>query len=137
MLGIAFWAILKNSKMNLSGILAYCVAMGARRVSEPSVRNWAPVQATGNKRFLTAVVAASVAPCPALPCHPPSFGPPFSTPFSSLKCGGAAGNRPRPRTTRAREDRGWQGVAFGSASAMGARAASGQSVMYFGEHMRP
>ena len=41
--------------------------MGARRVSEPSVRNWAPVQATGNKRFLTAVVAASVAPCLALP----------------------------------------------------------------------
>ena len=130
--------------LSLSGSAYYAfwpppLGMGARRVFEPSVRNWAPVQATGNKRFLTAVVAASVAPCPALPCHPPSFGPPFSAPFSSFKCGGAAGNRPRPRTTRARRRRegGWQGVAFGSASAMGARPASGQSVMYFWEHMRP
>ena len=57
---------------SLSGSAHYApwpppLAMGARRVSEPSVRNWAPVQATGNKRFLTAVVAALVAPCPALP----------------------------------------------------------------------
>ena len=40
------------------------------------------------------------------------------------------------QTTNANRER-EKSVAFGSANAMGARAASGQSVMYFGEHMRP